>query len=38
MTNIIDEINSLTLFSENEKDALASRIQTREIKGKHKIM
>lgn len=34
MTNIIDEINSLTLFTENEKDALASRIQTREVKGK----
>lgn len=34
MTDIFNEINNLTLFSEDERNALISRIQTREVKGK----
>ena len=34
MTDIISEINSMTLFSENEKSALISRAQTKTEKGK----
>ena len=34
MTDIINEINNLTLFSENEKNSLISRIVEREVKGK----
>lgn len=34
MTDILNQINNLTLFSEDERNALISRIQTREVKGK----
>ena len=34
MTNIFNEINNLSLFSQEEKNNLISRIKTKEIKGK----